>query len=53
MDERALAPVYLDLSGRDSNLVVFGDSGSGKTNMVRLVVQQLIERHKSTSSCSR
>ncbi|WP_433002931.1 type VII secretion protein EccCa [Kribbella sp. CA-294648] len=47
VDERALAPVYLDLAGRDSNLVVFGDSGSGKTNIVRLVVQQLIERHKS------
>jgi S-DNA-T family DNA segregation ATPase FtsK/SpoIIIE len=47
VDERALAPVYLDLSGRDSNLVVFGDSGSGKTNMVRLIVQQLIERHTS------
>jgi S-DNA-T family DNA segregation ATPase FtsK/SpoIIIE len=47
VDERALAPVYLDLSGRDSSLVVFGDSGSGKTNIVRLIVQQLIERHKS------
>ncbi|MEU4606021.1 type VII secretion protein EccCa [Kribbella sp. NPDC023972] len=47
VDERALAPVYLDLAGRDSNLVVFGDSGSGKTNLVRLIVQQLIERHKS------
>ncbi|MFI6676961.1 type VII secretion protein EccCa [Kribbella sp. NPDC050470] len=47
VDERALAPVYLDLGGRDTNLVVFGDSGSGKTNMVRLVVQQLIERHAS------
>ncbi|TCO28199.1 S-DNA-T family DNA segregation ATPase FtsK/SpoIIIE [Kribbella steppae] len=47
VDERALAPVYLDLSGRDSNLVVFGDSGSGKTNIVRLIVQQLLERHKS------
>ncbi|WP_433157650.1 type VII secretion protein EccCa [Kribbella sp. CA-247076] len=47
VDERALAPVYLDLGGRDTNLVVFGDSGSGKTNIVRLVVQQLIERHTS------
>jgi S-DNA-T family DNA segregation ATPase FtsK/SpoIIIE len=47
VDERALAPVYLDLEGRDTNLVVFGDSASGKTNIVRLVVQQLIERHTS------
>ncbi|MFF0342963.1 type VII secretion protein EccCa [Kribbella sp. NPDC004875] len=47
VDERALAPVYLDLEGRDTNLVVFGDSGSGKTNIVRLVAQQLIERHTS------
>ncbi|MEV5961376.1 type VII secretion protein EccCa [Kribbella sp. NPDC051952] len=45
VDERALAPVYLDLAGRDSNLVVFGDSASGKTNVVRLIVQQLIEQH--------
>ena len=47
VDERALASVYLDLAGRDSNLVVFGDSASGKTNIVRLVVQQLLERHTS------
>ncbi|MFC9688953.1 type VII secretion protein EccCa [Kribbella sp. NPDC056951] len=47
VDERGLAPVYLDLAGRDTNLVVFGDSGSGKTNIVRLIVQQLIERHTS------
>ncbi|MFG1625949.1 type VII secretion protein EccCa [Kribbella sp. NPDC049227] len=47
VDERALAPVYLDLAGRDTNLVVFGDSGSGKTNIVRLVVQQLIDQHTS------
>nr|WP_272954997.1 type VII secretion protein EccCa [Kribbella shirazensis] len=47
VDERALAPVYLDLAGRDSNLVVFGDSGSGKTNLVRLIVQQLIERYSA------
>ncbi|HEY0691154.1 MAG TPA: type VII secretion protein EccCa [Kribbella sp.] len=47
VDEQALAPVYFDLAGRDSNLVVFGDSGSGKTNAVRLVVQQLLERYRS------
>ncbi|TCC47879.1 type VII secretion protein EccCa [Kribbella capetownensis] len=47
VDERALAPVYLDLAGRDTNLVVFGDSGSGKTNIVRLVVQQLLDQHTS------
>ncbi|MFF1819222.1 type VII secretion protein EccCa [Kribbella sp. NPDC058245] len=47
VDERGLAPVYLDLAGRDTNLVVFGDSGSGKTNIVRLVVQQLIDQHTS------
>jgi S-DNA-T family DNA segregation ATPase FtsK/SpoIIIE len=47
VDEQALAPVYLDLAGRDSNLVVFGDSGSGKTNAVKLVVQQLLEQYRS------
>ncbi|MFI6826909.1 type VII secretion protein EccCa [Kribbella sp. NPDC050241] len=47
VDERALAPVHLDLAGRDTNLVVFGDSGSGKTNIVRLVVQQLLDQHTS------
>ncbi|WP_238161318.1 type VII secretion protein EccCa [Kribbella antibiotica] len=47
VDERGLAPVYLDLAGRDTNLVVFGDSGSGKTNIVRLIVQQLLAQHTS------
>jgi S-DNA-T family DNA segregation ATPase FtsK/SpoIIIE len=47
VDERAMASVYLDLAARDSSLVVFGDSGSGKTNIVKLVVQQLIDRHAS------
>ncbi|WP_405058951.1 type VII secretion protein EccCa [Kribbella sp. NBC_01505] len=47
VDERVLGPVYFDLAGRDSNLVVFGDSGSGKTNAVKLIVQQLLERHTS------
>ncbi|WP_427892981.1 type VII secretion protein EccCa [Kribbella sp. GL6] len=47
VDERALSSVYVDLAGRDSNLVVFGDSGCGKTNLVRLLVQQLVDRHTS------
>jgi S-DNA-T family DNA segregation ATPase FtsK/SpoIIIE len=47
LDERAMGAVYFDLAGRDSNLVVFGDSASGKTNLVKLIVQQLVERYTS------
>ncbi|MBC3987374.1 type VII secretion protein EccCa [Streptomyces sp. AC563] len=40
-----LSPVLLDLFGQDQHLLVLGDNECGKTNVLTLVVQQLIERH--------
>ena len=45
VDEAALAPVLLDLFGRDQHLLVLGDSGGGKTNLLALIARGLIERH--------
>lgn len=47
LDDSALAPVLLDLWGADTNLVVFGDSESGKTNLLRLIVQELADRYSA------
>ena len=44
VDERALAPVMLDLFERDQNLLVLGDGESGKTNLLRLISEGLVER---------
>src|SRR5699024_1977066 len=41
VDERALAPVMLDLFERDQNLLVLGDGESGKTNLLRLISEGL------------
>ena len=49
LDESALAPVSLDLEADDSNLVVFGDGDCGKTNLLRLVMQQLADRYAAPS----
>jgi len=45
IDERAFDPVLLDLFDRDQNLLVLGDGECGKTNLVRLIAQGLIERY--------
>ncbi|GAA3732150.1 type VII secretion protein EccC [Salinactinospora qingdaonensis] len=45
VDERALAPVLLDLFDRDQNLLVLGDGECGKTNLLRLVAEGVIARH--------
>jgi S-DNA-T family DNA segregation ATPase FtsK/SpoIIIE len=42
IDEAGLQPVRLDLLGADQHLIVFGDSGSGKTNLARLIITELI-----------
>ncbi|MDO4255509.1 MAG: type VII secretion protein EccCa [Kocuria sp.] len=39
--ERNLATRTLELFGRDRHLLVLGDTGSGKTNIIRLIAQQL------------
>ncbi|MFD3824006.1 type VII secretion protein EccCa [Streptomyces sp. NPDC058625] len=45
LDQDALAPVLLDLFGGDQHLLVLGDNECGKTNLLKLVVAGLVERH--------
>ncbi|OKI23739.1 hypothetical protein A6A08_02960 [Nocardiopsis sp. TSRI0078] len=47
VDERALEPVLLDLFERDQNLLVMGDGECGKTDLLRLVAERLVERYSS------
>jgi S-DNA-T family DNA segregation ATPase FtsK/SpoIIIE len=47
VDERAMEPVLLDLFDRDQNLLVLGDGECGKTNLLRLVAEGLVERYSS------
>lgn len=44
IDQDALDPVLLDLFERDQHLLILGDNECGKTNLLHLVAQQLIER---------
>ncbi len=44
LDEEALAPVLLDFEA-DPHLTVYGDTESGKTNLLRLIARQLVERY--------
>ncbi|MFF2010885.1 type VII secretion protein EccCa [Streptomyces sp. NPDC058195] len=44
IDENGLEPVFLDLE-RDPFFLVFGESESGKSNLLRLLVKQLSERY--------
>ncbi|GAA3752033.1 type VII secretion protein EccCa [Streptomyces tremellae] len=45
VDQDTLAPVLLDLFGRDQHLVVLGDDECGKTNLLRLVAHELVDRY--------
>ncbi|MEU9581335.1 type VII secretion protein EccCa [Streptomyces chilikensis] len=45
LDQSQLEPVLLDLFRHDQHLVVMGDSECGKTNLLKVVVQGLVERH--------
>ncbi|MEU4083003.1 type VII secretion protein EccCa [Streptomyces aureus] len=45
VDQDALAPVLLDLFGSDQHLLVLGDSECGKTNLLKLIVRQLVTRY--------
>ncbi|MBV9026646.1 MAG: type VII secretion protein EccCb, partial [Streptomycetaceae bacterium] len=45
LDQNALAPVLLDLFERDQHLLILGDDECGKTNLLRLIAQQLIDRY--------
>jgi S-DNA-T family DNA segregation ATPase FtsK/SpoIIIE len=44
LDEEALAPVLLDFEA-DPHLTVYGDTECGKTNLLRLIARQLVERY--------
>lgn len=45
LEENAHAPVALDLFGRDQHLLVLGDSGCGKSNLLQVVAHGLMDRH--------
>ncbi|KUF13012.1 type VII secretion protein EccCa [Streptomyces silvensis] len=45
VDQDTLSPVLLDLFERDQHLLVLGDNECGRTNLLRLVADQLIARH--------
>jgi S-DNA-T family DNA segregation ATPase FtsK/SpoIIIE len=48
VDETELKPVLLDLFGADQHLLAFGDSASGKTALLRLIVRDLISRYSDS-----
>jgi len=39
LEERRLEPVHVDLEGGDPHFLVFGDSGSGKSSLLRLLAR--------------
>ncbi|MDQ2846673.1 MAG: type VII secretion protein EccCa [Actinomycetota bacterium] len=45
IDEAELKPVELDLFGADPHLIVFGDSESGKTSLLRGIIANLVSRY--------
>ncbi|MGW0731718.1 type VII secretion protein EccCb [Streptomyces sp. NPDC002851] len=45
VDQEALAPVTLDLFGSDQHLLILGDDECGKTNLLKLIVEQLTARY--------
>ncbi|MFF8532854.1 type VII secretion protein EccCa [Streptomyces sp. NPDC015532] len=45
IDQDALAPALLDLFGSDQHLLILGDNECGKTNLLKLIVSQLVDRY--------
>ncbi|MEU1116297.1 MULTISPECIES: type VII secretion protein EccCa [unclassified Streptomyces] len=45
IDQDSLSPALLDLAGEDQHLLVLGDNECGKTNLLKLITQQLVDRH--------
>ncbi|TQK44365.1 S-DNA-T family DNA segregation ATPase FtsK/SpoIIIE [Streptomyces sp. SLBN-118] len=46
VDQDTLAPVLLDLFEHDQHLLILGDNECGKTNLLKLISQQLIDRYR-------
>jgi S-DNA-T family DNA segregation ATPase FtsK/SpoIIIE len=46
--QRDHAAAELDLFGRDQHVLVLGDSGSGRTNLLRLIADGLVRRFSAT-----
>jgi S-DNA-T family DNA segregation ATPase FtsK/SpoIIIE len=44
--ETDLGTEILDLHGRERHLLIMGDDGSGKTNVMRSVIRRLMEQHR-------
>ncbi|MFG2805914.1 type VII secretion protein EccCa [Streptomyces massasporeus] len=45
VDQEGLGPVLLDLFGMDQHLLILGDNECGKTNLLKLIATQLVERY--------
>ncbi|WP_406839341.1 type VII secretion protein EccCa [Streptomyces sp. AHU1] len=45
VDQDALAPALLDLFGSDQHLLILGDNECGKTNLLKLITRQLVDRY--------
>jgi S-DNA-T family DNA segregation ATPase FtsK/SpoIIIE len=45
VDQETLAPVLLDLFGTDQHLLILGDNECGKTNLLKLIATQLVQRY--------
>ncbi|MFD5832743.1 type VII secretion protein EccCa [Streptomyces collinus] len=45
VDQETLAPVLLDLFGTDQHLLILGDNECGKTNLLKLIAGQLVDRY--------
>ncbi|GHJ94353.1 type VII secretion protein EccC [Streptomyces sp. NE5-10] len=49
IDENALEPVFVDFD-RDPFFLVFGESESGKSNLLRLMIKQISERYDGAAA---
>ena len=47
LDESDLSTTVLDLDGADRHLIILGDSGTGRTTMLRRVIAELVRTHGS------
>ncbi len=44
LDEE-LSPVVLDMAGQDRHLVIFGETGTGRSTMLRRIIAELVRTH--------